>query len=90
MRAHIIRIGNSQGVRIPKALLEECGLNGEIEMTVKDGALVITSAAAPRRGWSEAFREMALRGDDSLLDADSLFDGGTSLTTFDEESWEWK
>jgi len=84
VRTHIIRIGNSQGVRIPKALLEECGLSGDVDMTVRDGALVISSAAAPRQGWAEAFREMARRGDDALLDADS------TLTSFDEESWEWK
>ena len=84
MRTHIIRIGNSQGVRIPKALLEESGLCGDVEMTVRDGALVISSPAAPRRGWAEAFREMASRGDDVLLDS------GTPLTSFDEESWEWR
>jgi len=84
VRTRIIRIGNSQGVRIPKALLEECGLSGDVDMTVRHGALVISSAAVPRRGWAEAFREMALRGDDALLDADA------TLTSFDEESWEWK
>ena len=84
MRTHIIRIGNSQGIRIPKALLEECGLSGDVDMTIRDGALVISSPAAPRRGWADAFREMASRGDDSLLDAES------TLTSSDEESWEWK
>jgi antitoxin MazE len=84
VRTHIIRIGNSQGVRIPKALLEECGLSGDVDMTVRDGALVISPPAAPRQGWAEAFREMAARGDDALLDADS------TLTSLDEESWEWR
>ena len=84
MRTHIIRIGNSQGVRIPKALLEETGLSGDVEMTVRDGALVISSAAAPRQGWAETFREMARRGDDALLDSD------TPLASFDEESWVWR
>ena len=85
MRAHIIRIGNSQGVRIPKALLEETGLSGDVDMTVREGALVISAAGRPRQGWDEAFRQMAAHGDDTLLDAE------TSLpTAFDEESWEWK
>jgi antitoxin MazE len=84
VRSHIIRIGNSQGVRIPKALLQESGLSGDVDITVRDGAIVISCAAAPRRGWAEAFREMALHGDDALLDADA------ALTSFDEESWEWR
>lgn len=85
MRTRIIRIGNSQGVRIPKLLLEECGLSGDVDMTVHNGALVISPAGAARQGWADAFREMALRGDDALLD-----DGITALTSFDEESWEWR
>jgi antitoxin MazE len=83
VRTRIVRIGNSQGVRIPKALLEECGLSGDVDMTVRDGSLVISSAA-PRQDWADAFREMALQGDDALLDADA------PLTSFDEESWEWR
>ena len=42
MHARIIKIGNSQGVRIPKALLEETGLSGDVDMTVREGALVIS------------------------------------------------
>jgi antitoxin MazE len=83
VRARIIRIGNSQGVRIPKALLEESGLSGDVDITVRDGAILISPASSPRQGWDAAFRTMALRGDDALLDADS------TLTSFDEESWEW-
>jgi antitoxin MazE len=84
MRAHIVKIGNSQGVRIPKALLEESGLQGEVDMSVRDGALLITSAGQPRQGWSEAFRQMAQRGDDELLDGDLA-----TSDSFDAESWEW-
>jgi antitoxin MazE len=85
VRARIIRIGNSQGVRIPKALLEETGLTGDVDMTVRDGALVISPAGQPRRGWDDAFHQMALRGDDAPLDRDLSVTG-----SFDEESWEWK
>ena len=85
MRARIIRIGNSQGVRIPKALLEESGLSGDVNMTVRDGALVISPAGSPRQGWDDAFRRMAAHGDDALLDAEPAFP-----TAFDEESWEWR
>ena len=85
MRARIIRIGNSQGVRIPKALLEESGLSGDVDMVVRDGALVISPAGRPRLGWDDAFRRMAAHADDALLDAETPLP-----TAFDEESWEWK
>ena len=84
MRTRIIRVGNSHGIRIPKALLEECELSGDVDMTVRDRALVITRAGRVREGWADAFREMARCGDDALLDAQA----GT-LTSFDED-WEWQ
>ena len=85
MRTRIVKIGNSQGVRIPKALLEESGLHGDVDMSVHDGTLIIAPAGRPRQGWAEAFRRMALRGDDELLDGDLAVTG-----SFDEESWEWE
>ena len=84
MRTRIVKIGNSQGIRIPKALLEESGLKGEVEMSVRDGVLLITQVGQPRQGWSEAFREMARHGDDTLLDGDLA-----ASDSFEAESWEW-
>jgi antitoxin MazE len=85
MRTRIVRIGNSQGIRIPKVLLEESGLSGEVDISVHDGTLVITTAGAPRQGWDDAFRQMALHGDDALLDAEVEI-----AQSFDAESWEWE
>jgi antitoxin MazE len=85
MRTRIVNIGNSQGVRIPKALLEESGLSGEVDITVHDGALVIAAAGRARVGWDEAFRQMALRDDDELLDGDV-----TTADAFEMESWQWE
>lgn len=85
MHARIVKIGNSQGVRIPKALLAESGLSGEVDISVHDGTLVIAAAGRPRQSWDEAFRQMAMRGDDELLDGDVTTSGA-----FEAESWEWK
>jgi len=85
MRTRIVKIGNSQGVRIPKALLEESGLQGEVDMSVRDGVLLITALGQPRQGWSEAFRQMAQQGDDELLD-----NGIATSSSFDAEAWEWE
>jgi antitoxin MazE len=35
MKAQIIQIGNSQGVRIPKVMLEEARLAGEVELEIR-------------------------------------------------------
>ena len=85
MRTRIVRIGNSQGVRIPKALLEESGLSGEVDMSVHDGNLVIAPAERPRQGWADAFRQMALHGDDALFYGDLA-----TTESLEEESCEWE
>ena len=36
MKTRIVRIGNSQGIRIPKPLLEQTGLHDEVEVSVQD------------------------------------------------------
>ena len=52
---------------------------------MEDGSLVIRPARRrPREGWAEAFEEMARRGDDALLD-----DAVPSLSSWDEDEWEW-
>ena len=85
MKTHIVRIGNSRGVRIPKPLLEQTALQGEVEITAEDGSLVIRPAKRPRDGWAAAFEEMARRGDDTLIDAAT-----PTLSTWDEDEWEWR
>jgi antitoxin MazE len=85
MKARIVKIGNSQGIRIPKPLILQVGLKGEVELEVEDNRLVISHACRPRARWAEAFRQMAERGDDSLLDGDVV-----TASRWDEEGWEWK
>ncbi|HET9982449.1 MAG TPA: AbrB/MazE/SpoVT family DNA-binding domain-containing protein [Longimicrobiales bacterium] len=84
MKTRIIRIGNSQGIRIPKPLLEQSGLGDEVELEVQPNQIIIRSASHPRRGWAEAFQAMAAQGEDVLLDADAP--GGSE---WDAEEWEW-
>jgi antitoxin MazE len=84
MRTKIVRIGNSQGVRIPKPLLEEAGLSGEVEIEAHDHTLVIRGAHPPRSGWDAAFAAMAAAGDDAFLDT-----GTVPGSTWDDEDWEW-
>jgi antitoxin MazE len=85
MQAKIIKIGNSKGLRIPKAILEQCKMENIVNLTVEEGKLVITPYKNPREGWEEAARKLAASGDDSLLDAEYV---GYPLDNDDE--WEWK
>jgi len=84
IKTRIVKIGNSQGIRIPKLLLHQAELGEEVELEVKDGQIVLRPARAPRHGWNEQFAKMAERGDDRLLDSETV-----SLTSWDTDEWEW-
>lgn len=84
MKTRIVRIGNSQGVRIPKPLLEQSGLGEDVELRVEEDRIVILPAGKPRQGWADAFRNMADREDDVLLDLATL-----PPTEWDVEEWGW-
>lgn len=83
MKARIVRIGNSQGIRIPRPLLEQSGLRDEVELEVHPNQIIIRKADRPRQSWAAAFEAMGARGDDELLE-----DTG-STSSWDEEEWEW-
>jgi antitoxin MazE len=81
-KTRIVRIGNSQGIRVPRALLEQAGLPEEVELLAQPGRLTIRAARRPRAGWAEAARAMHERGDDVLLDP-------TTTTRFEQGEWTW-
>ena len=82
MKTRLVRIGNSRGIRIPKPLLEEAGLDDEVTLTVTEHGLVIESAGNPRADWASAAELCHDRGEDGLLDE-------PTPTSFDETEWEW-
>jgi antitoxin MazE len=84
IKSRIVKIGNSQGVRIPKVLLEQSSLEEEVELVVQEDQIIIRPVQHVRRGWEEAFKAMGERGDDELLDGE-----GPISTDWDEEEWEW-
>ena len=83
MKARIVRIGNSRGIRIPKPLIDQTGLGAEVEIMVRGNTLVIVPATSPRAGWAEAFRAMAEHGDDQLPDE-------PRPTRWDRNEWQWR
>lgn len=68
MKIAIRKMGNSQGVIIPKPVLTQLGLNGEAEMSVERDAIVLRKPrTSVREGWAEASKAIAKRGDDRLV-----------------------
>lgn len=56
MKAQLIKIGNSRGVRLPKALIDQLGLGKDIELEVREDEIAIRPAQRkPREGWAESF-----------------------------------
>ena len=53
MKAHIVRIGNSRGIRLPKTLLQEAQLEDEVELQAEPGRILISKLAKPRAGWAK-------------------------------------
>jgi antitoxin MazE len=82
VKSHLVRIGNSRGVRIPKVWLDQLQFGEEVEMAVQADQLVIRSAGRPREGWEEQFRAMHERGDDRLPDE-------FPASAWDANEWEW-
>ena len=82
MKAKVVPIGNSKGIRIPKVVLEQCAIENEAIMEVEKGRIIIMPAKkSPRQDWEQAFKEMHAREDDVLLIDDDL-----DLAVGD---WEW-
>lgn len=46
----VVKIGNSQGIRIPRSLLEQAQLSGDVVLTVENSKLILQSAHKPRQG----------------------------------------
>lgn len=84
MRSRIIKIGNSQGIRIPKLFLEQTGLVDEVEMEAQESQIIIRSVSYPRQGWEEAFKAMRINDDDKMLDEDL-----NGQTDWDQKEWQW-
>jgi antitoxin MazE len=82
MTAEIVDIGNSKGLRIPKPIRDELGLEGRVTLTVAEGALVVRPKRRPRDDWAEKFAKAKPPNREALLMPDQL------PTDFDSE-WTW-
>ena len=86
MKVKIVKIGNSKGIRIPKVLLRQTGIDDEVSLEVEDGQIILRPITkSVRNDWHLLFRKMAELNDDQLLDKEHL----TKQTAFDQDEWEW-
>ena len=83
IKTRLVKIGNSQGLRIPKLVLDQLNLSSDVELEVQDDHLIVRPSTHPRADWAKQFRQMAERKDDQLLDADA------SLTECEASGWHW-
>ncbi len=82
IKGKVVKIGNSRGIRIPRALLEQAGLTDEVEMKVEGDQLIIHPVRKPREGWEAQFALMAANHDDQLIDE-------MIISEWDDEEWTW-
>lgn len=84
MRAKLVRIGNSKGIRLPKTIIAQYKWTDEIELEPRPDCLVLRPTRTARAGWDAAFMRMRERGDDDLLLPET---GGPS--EWDVREWTW-
>jgi len=87
--AHLIKIGNSQGIRIPQPLIKQANLQDqEFEIHVVDNGLLITPIKKTRQGWEEQFKSIsATQIKQYFNETHSNLDHSAELST--GEAWEW-
>jgi antitoxin MazE len=84
MRSRVIKIGNSQGLRIPKPILEQTGITDDVEIEVGKNQIIIRPVQNAREGWDNAFKRMGERGDDEPLIREVDISN-----SWDEREWQW-
>ncbi len=83
MKARIRKIGNSQGIILPKEIIEQCQFQDEVELRVSENKLIVEAPAQSRSSWEEAFIKASAQ-DEGVLDNADLIEN-----EFDKNEWEW-
>ncbi len=84
MRIPVVPIGNSKGIRIPKAILDQMNITGQVDLEVEENRILLTPVKEyPRAGWEEAFRRMHESAEDRLI----IEEVAESVVA--EFEWEW-
>jgi len=82
MKTDIIKIGNSRGIRLPKSVLDQCHIEKEVNMEIKNDNIILKPInTQPRKNWNKYFVKMSINKDDTLLIPDKI--------DIDHRDWEW-
>lgn len=82
MKATIVPIGNSKGIRIPKTILEQCHIEKEVVLKVEDDNIILKPVKKePRKNWEQYFKKMKKTKEDRLIIDDKI--------DLDMVGWEW-
>ncbi|WP_158857316.1 AbrB/MazE/SpoVT family DNA-binding domain-containing protein [Lunatibacter salilacus] len=73
MEASIIKIGNSKGLRLSKAIIDKYNIKDKVEIILEDDKIILKPMGEPRKGWRAAFKKMNERGEDKLV-IDDVFE----------------
>lgn len=74
MEIPVISVGNSKGIRLSKAILEQYNIKDSVEMILERDRIIIQPKSMPRRGWDEFFKQMSIEEEDLLLISDVFED----------------
>ncbi|NLL83081.1 MAG: AbrB/MazE/SpoVT family DNA-binding domain-containing protein [Lentisphaerae bacterium] len=81
MKATLIAIGNSRGIRIPRTLIELCDFEDQVEIEVQGTTMLLRAPNKARNGWNSAFAAMAEAGDDNLTEV------AQTKNSWDHKTW---
>ena len=82
MLISVVQIGNSKGIRLPKAIIDQCNISDKVDLEIKDNEIILKPIKKKvREGWADKFKLMAKNGDDQLAIDDSV--------DIDMKNWEW-
>jgi antitoxin MazE len=84
LKTHLVKIGNSYGIRIPKAIIQQINLIGEVEIEVRRDCLIIKPAENPRAGWVEMFKKAIAKENEAETSE------WVTANLNDDEEWTWK
>ena len=87
MKASIIKIGNSKGIRLPKPVLEQCEFRDEVDIQVRDKKLIVTKRNSTRQGWAKEFEQIAKQ--EKPKKKDDLKEFRDFRTEWEKNEWEW-
>lgn len=73
MEIPVISIGNSKGIRLAKAIIEQYHIEDTLELVLGKDYLILKPKRQPRQGWENDFRKMHEQGEDHLL-IDDVFE----------------